>query len=205
MLSLSPRFDLFKFEFPKNWIPDEIQEKYQKILLQTPGVISDPLSYLNESIQQITIPSINDLTFSQQQRSFNTNVKVDRGAAGLGKLQVEPKHDNFYKTTQNPLDNIDKEFTVTLRQNQGLLNYYMVLETILWHNDKGEQFNRGEDVFTIELLGETGNVNCRIRLLQPLATGIDGIEFSYSKTDRPLETFDIKFNFNNIKYEFPVK
>ena len=61
MLSLSPRYDLFKFELPKTFLPKEVTEKYQKLLAAT-GVVSKPIDYLNESIQGINIPGISDLT-----------------------------------------------------------------------------------------------------------------------------------------------
>lgn len=202
MLSLSPRFDLYKFEFPRDWIPEEIQEKYQNILNRTPGVLMDPVSYLNESIQQITIPSMNELNIIQVQHSFNKKVIQDKGAAGLGKLHIEPRHENFYKSTSNPLENIDREFTVTLRQNQGLLNYFMLWEVLMYHAGKAELYSKGEDIFYIDFLSETGSINFTMNLYQPMAIGIDGLDFSYSKTDRPVETFDVKFNFNNIDIDF---
>lgn len=202
MLSLSPRFDLYKFEFPRNWIPEEIQEKYQIILNKTPGVIMDPVSYLNESIQGITIPAMTELNIMQIQHSFNKETKKDMGAAGMGKLRIEPKHENFYKNTSNPLDNIDKEFSVTLRQNQGLLNYFMLWEILMYHAGKSENYYNGEDIFMIDFLSETGSINFTMNLYQPLAVGIDGLDFSYAKTDRPAETFDVKFNFNNIDIDF---
>ena len=55
-LSLSPRFDLFKFKLPKDFLADQVTEKYQIILNETPGVITKPIDYLNESIQGISFP-----------------------------------------------------------------------------------------------------------------------------------------------------
>lgn len=197
MLSLSPRFDLVKFAFPQEWMPKEVEEKYYKIINTRPGVIYSPLDYLNESIQGIKLPGISELTLVQQQMSRNAKTRVD-----LGKISVEPKHDNSYINTTNPLDNINKEFIVTLRQNQGLYNYFMVYETIFWRVCKPENYNNKEEVFIIDIISEEGTPSCRVKLFDPLVSSLDGIDFSYSKAERSNETFDVNFTFNNIDFDF---
>ena len=72
MLSLSPRFDLFRFELPKDFLPDPIIEKYQKILDKNPGVLNTPIDYLNESIQGINFPGISDVVIAQAQHTYLT-------------------------------------------------------------------------------------------------------------------------------------
>ena len=61
MLSLSPRYDLFRFNFPIDFLPEEIEEKYSKILNKDPNVLINPIDYLNESIQGVTFPGIKEL------------------------------------------------------------------------------------------------------------------------------------------------
>ena len=124
MLSLSPRYDLFRFSFPKDFLPTEVEEKYQKLLSKNQAVITTPIDYLNESIQGINFPGISDILVQQQQHSSN---EIGRK---LGRLNVEPKTDITYQNTFNPLDKINKEFKVTFRYNQGLYNYFMMYETI---------------------------------------------------------------------------
>ena len=53
MLSLSPRFDLFRFEIPKDYIPEEVRTKYDDIMSRRAGVITSCIDYLNESIQGV--------------------------------------------------------------------------------------------------------------------------------------------------------
>lgn len=196
MLSLSPRWDLFSFMLPKEFFPKRIRDKYQNIINKNASVIMDPVSYVNESIVGINIPGISELTYFQMQVSHNTK---DR--PGLGKLSIEPAHENRYLTTENPLQKIDKEFKVTLRQNQGLLNYFMIYETILERLIKSSN-EPDYDLFQIDVLSEIGVPTAKIKLLQPLVSGLDGLEFSYSKIERSLETFDLTFSFNNIEFEF---
>jgi len=195
MLSLSPRYDLFKFALPKDFIPDEVNEKYQKILSRNAGVLTSPIEYLNESIQGINIPGMTGLTIDQQQHSHNANP--------LGKLRtnVEPIHQNTYKTSANPLENIDKEITITFRFNQGFYNYFILYESIFWKICKPLNY-KNEEVLYIELLDETGKIMARIKFFDCHIDGIDGLDFTYNKIERDSSTFSIKFKFNNIDFVF---
>lgn len=194
MLSLSPRYDLFKFELPKTFLPKEVSEKYQKILNRNAGVITTPIDYLNESIQGINIPGISELITEQQQHSHNS-------IQGMGKINVEPGRQNSYKGTGNPLDKINKEITLTFRFNQGFYNYFMLYETIFWKYCKPSNYPN-EDVLYVELMDENGRIISRIKFFDCVIDGIDGLEFTYSKVERDAGTFNITFKFNNIDFVF---
>jgi hypothetical protein len=195
MLSLSPRYDLFRFSFPKDFLPKEVEEKYQTILNKNQGVIVTPIDYLNESIQGVNFPGISDILVQQAQHSSND---IQRK---LGRINVEPKTDITYQTSSNPLDKITKEFKVTFRHNQGLYNYFMMYETIFHQvckNLDGEHI----PVLYIELLNGEGVKTSRIVFKDVLIDGIDGLEFNYNKVDREAGTFDVTFKFNNLDFEF---
>lgn len=198
MLSLTPRFDLFKFLLPADFLPKEIEGKYRDILLRNAGIIQSPIDYLNESIQSVSIPGISDLNIAQQQISSNT---IKRNQHRLGKINVEPTHEQTYMGSDNPLAKINKEFKVTFRLNQGLYNYFMIYETIFYRYLKaiGEQQDK---VFMIDLLDETGNISSRIKLFDIFIDGIEGLDFTYSKVDRESNTFDVTFKFNNLDFVF---
>lgn len=195
MLSLSPRYDLFKFSFPKDFLPEVINEKYNKIINKNPGVLTTSIDYLNESIQSITIPGISDINIQQQQHSSNS-IKLNDN-----KTNVEPKTDITYTSSTNPLDKINKEFKVTFRMNHGLYNYFMIYETIFYRICK--PFNYGPDkILYIELLGEDGRVASRVKFYDVYIDGIDGLDFTFNKMERDSGTFDVNFKFNNIDFEF---
>ena len=198
MLSLTPRFDLFKFLLPVDFLPESIVGKYRNILIQGAGVMQSPIDYLNESIQSITIPGITDLNIVQQQTSHNS---INRTQRNLGRINTEPTHEQTYLGSDNPLSKISKEFKVTFRLNQGLYNYFMVYETIFYRYLKniGEQ---QDELFMIDLLDETGKITSRIKLFDVFIDGIDGLDFTYSKVDRESSSFDVTFKFNNIDFEF---
>jgi hypothetical protein len=195
MLSLSPRYDLFKFSFPKDFLPIEIEEKYSKIIRNNQGVITTPIDYLNESIQGVNFPGISDVIVLQAQHGSND---IQRR---LGRMNVEPKADMIYQSPANPLDKIERSFKVTFRMNQGLYNYFMLYET-LFHQickpiDRGHQ-----PIYYIEILNETGEVVSKVIFKDVLMDSIDGLEFNYNKLERDSGTFDVNFKFSNIDFEF---
>lgn len=196
MLSLSPRYDLFRFVLPKDFLPEAISNKYAKIINRNPGVIVNPIDYLNESIKTISFPGISELNVLQQQHSSNT---IKRG---LGKINVEPKKDAVYTTSTNPLENIDKEFKVGFRFNQGLYNYFMIYETIFYRICKPSNEKEYDPVFTVDILNEDGNVVSKIIYKDVYIDGLEGIDFDYSKIDRDSGEFNVTFKFNNIDFDF---
>lgn len=194
-LSLSPRYDLFRFTLPKDFLPVEVEEKYLNIIKENSNILTTPIDYLNESIQGINFPGISDIIVQQIQHGSNSNKRT------LGKLNVEPKVDVAYQTPMNPLDKIEHTFKITFRMNQGLYNYFMLYETIFYQICK--PLNKGhQPVYYIELLNETGEVTSRIIFKDVLIDGIDGLEFNFNKVDRDAGTFDVSFKFNNIDFEF---
>ena len=195
MLSLSPRYDLFRFAFPKDFIPEQVAEKYQKILSRNAAVLTTPIDYLNESIQGVTVPGISELGIEQVQHSSNSITRTD------GRINVEPSRTNTYKSSSNPLDNIDKEMTVTFRFNQGFYNYFILYETIFWKFCKPLDYPN-EDILYIDLMDETGRTSARIKYYDCHLTSLDGLDFSYSKLERESGTFNATFKFNNIDFVF---
>lgn len=195
MLSLSPRMDLFRFEFPKDFLPEEIIQKYQNIINKNSNVLTDPISYLNESIQSITIPGISDINIEQTQHGYNNGQRKNH------KINVEPSHNITYTSTSNILEKIEKEFKVTFRLNQGLYNYFMIYETIFYHVCKPLS-KPSNAVFYADLLSETGEIISRIKFFDVHIDGIEGLEFNYSKLERSADTFQVTFKFNNIDFDF---
>lgn len=194
MLSLSPRFDQFRFELPKDFLPKEVEEKYARILAENKSVITTPINYLNESIQGVSFPGISDLVQTQDQHSSNDN-------RGRGKINVEPARQNSYYSPTNLLSQVHNELTVTFRRNQGLYNYFMLYESIFYKVIKQDMKSNLDDVFHIYILDETGRAVSKLKIMQPMINGIDGLDFNFSKVERSNETFDIQFKFNNIDFE----
>ena len=87
-LSLSPRYDLFRFMLPNEFLPKEVAAKWQKYIDRDAVVILNPLDYLNESIKGITIPGISDVNIQQNQHGSNTIVRQNATKYNLGRINV---------------------------------------------------------------------------------------------------------------------
>jgi hypothetical protein len=204
MLSLSPRYDLIRFQLPKTFIPDAVEEKYTKYLNSDSYTITSAVDYLNESIQGVTMPGISGLTSIQQQHGSNAIEKIRNNKQGsLGRINVEPIHEITYINPGNPLEKMDKEFKVTFRLNQGLLNYFMMYETAFYYTCREYRWSP-DPVMYIEILNEDGTVISKIKFMDVYIDGIDGLDFNYSKIERESNTFDVTFKFNNIDFEYFV-
>ena len=202
MLSLSPRYDLFRFHLPKTFLPKEVEEKYTTLLQKNNNTMHSAIDYLNESIQGVSMPGISELTKVQQQAGGHNRLT---NATGVGhRLNVEPMHEITYVTAGNPLEKLEKEFKVTFRKNQGLYNYFMLYETAFYYACREFRW-KPENVMFIEILNEEGLVVSKIKFLDVHIEGIEGQEFNYSKLERDADTFDVTFKFNNIDFEHFVE
>lgn len=181
MLSLSPRYDLFRFQFPKSFLSEQIQEQIGLVITRCNGVMTDPIQYLNESVVSVSVPGIDGLTVTQPDTWFGTKP---------------------YKiSAKNPLNCIDKQFTVTFRMNQGLWNFFMFFEAIIAkHNIKPITYK--DDVFMLQLLNETGEVCMVVKFFDCVIKGLDKINLSFNKVERQSEQFSVSFAFNNIDIDF---
>ena len=197
MLSLSPRYDLMRFHLPKTFIPKEIEEKYTKILNKDAYTLTSAIEYLNESIQGVTMPGISGLTTTQQQHGSNNITKTNK------RISVEPGHEITYLSSGNPLEKIEKEFRVTFRANQGLINYFMLYETAFYYACREYRWDC-EPVMYIEILNENGVAISKVTFMDVHIDGIDGLDFNYSKIEREANTFDVTFKFNNIDFDYLI-
>lgn len=199
-LSLAPRFDQFRFAIPKEYIPTEVLNKYDKILAKNPSTFTSAIDYLNESIKGITLPAIENLIVEQPQVSHNSI--VENGKLH-GRINIEPSHTNVTLSAENILSKINNTFTVTFRQNQGLYNYFMLYESIFHRYMKPELYHQNNtEVFDVIFLDEDSLPVSRMMLYQPEFNGISGLEFAYDKVERQADTFEVTFTFNNIDFDF---
>lgn len=197
MLSLSTRYDLVRFHLPKTFLPPEIEEKYTSLLNKDAYTLTTAIDYLNESIQGVTMPGISEITTTQKQHGSNAIERTKN------RLSVEPSHEITYLSSGNPLEKIEKEFKVTFRANQGLLNYFMLYETIFYYACREYSWDN-EPVMYIELLNEDGTSISRVKYIDVHIDGIEGLEFNYTKIERESNTFDVTFKFNNIDFEYLI-
>ena len=135
----------------------------------------------------------------------NEDVYNDSHKSILGRINkhinVEPMHEITHLSPGNPLEKIEKEFKVTFRSNQGLLNYFMLYETAFYYACREYRWSP-EQIMVLDILNEDGTVTSRITFYDVYIEGIDGLEFTYNKIEREANVFDVTFKFNNINFEY---
>lgn len=171
----------FIFNFDKNWIYKSIKDKYNLYLNKLPIPYQDITDYLNATIQSVNFPSPNLGTVTQTLKYGKTK---------------------NWKNSINPNDLFSKEFTVTLKHEDGYLNYWIMFE----------QFNRfvdfqNKDEFlpdlSLHILDSYGNIVITAYMQEVIMTGFSDLSLSYSDNNPEFKTFDLNFTFNylNIKLQ----
>ena len=74
---LSARNNQFKFDFPRNFIPEPIAKKYKPFLNRIPGgLIKEPIDYWNYGIQSLNLPGPSFRSSLPKQQLFDKSLTV---------------------------------------------------------------------------------------------------------------------------------
>lgn len=173
---LSARNNQFRFDFPRNFIPKEIANKYRPYLNRIPGgLIKEPIDYFNYGIQSMNLPgpSFDPVT----QNDFPGNTRSFRSSL--------PKQELF-----------DKSLTVTMQAFDGWVNYWMAVETFDYYYQRS-----GKEAFVpegvgLQMLDGEGNVFVTVRLKDMIMTGVSALDLNFSSNTVEFQTFDVDFTYN---------
>lgn len=179
---LNSRNNLFEFRFPRKFIPAQVADKYREYLNRIPGsVLSEPIDYINYSIQGINMPGI---AFDPVETAANDGtITYHRGSI--------------------PIQNtIQREFTVTLQLLDGFINYWIMLDTLLYYYSKDVKEPYIEDV-GLNILDAEGNIVASAKFEKIIFKEIGELELNMSTNVAEFNTFDCTFNYNkfNLKIE----
>jgi len=192
MLSLAPRFDLFRLLLPKDFIPEELNAKYTKLLTSKQYPLSSPLEYLSESLVSCDILGIDDLVVMQRQTGINMR---------MHRVKTEPTSEvPFSVHTAAPLEKLNRTIDLSFRMNQGFYNYFMLYEILFWRFCKPEMRTSCPQV-VLYMLNTRGEITTKLTFYDVFFQGIDGLDFSYANISRMADTFSLSLAFNDIKIE----
>lgn len=199
MFALKERKDNFRFQFPQDFIVDEINDKYARILQQQRSFFYKPVDFLNETIKSVQVLGFNDATFMQQQPGYGNNLR-DPERTKLNKFSFSAS-DQAYRSELNPLQLLDKTFNVTFRHTLGFVNYFLMFENFwyIFHRDTSSK--EAKNVFTVDFLDGYGRAYSRVVMEDPLINGIDMLSLDYSQPIASSETFQVTFKYSNIDYQ----
>ena len=200
MLSLKGRQDGFRLLIPKEFIPDEVNEKYSKILREQRGFINKPIDFLNETIQKIEVLGFDNAVINQQQPGYGEPI-MDPNRAKENRFP-HGASETYYRSPANPLSLIDKSINVTFKHTLGYLNYFIIFESFLYHYSRDMKYKELIPEMVVELLNEKGSIYAKLVLKHPIINGIDMLSFDYTQPIAQSQTFQVVFKYSNFDYQF---
>ena len=200
MLTLNNRKDGYRFLLPDEFIPEEINEKYAKILESRHSFFRRPIDFLNETIQGIQVLGVQDAVFVQNQPGYgNFSMTQDREEQNRFSHTAS---EYVYRSEKNPLNLVDKTLNVTFRQTLGYLNYFILFESFFWQYSRDEEYDKLPKQFFIDILNNKGAIYSRIVLDSPMIQAIDMIDLNFTSVTSQSEDFKVIFKYSNFDFEF---
>lgn len=202
MFSLRSRQDKFRIQFPKEFIPSEIEEKYSKILREKHSFFISPIEFLNETIQKIEVLGFNDATVAQQQpRHGDYNNSSNSNKININRFMY-PASDTVYRASTNPESLLDKTLNITFKHTLGFLNYFLIFECFLYHYKRQTKYKEIIKELPIDLFDNKGAVYSRIILQGPIINSMDMLSLDYSQPTAQSQTFMVIFKYSDFDYQF---
>jgi hypothetical protein len=172
---LNSRNNLYNFKFPRNFIPQEVADKYRKYLNRMPGnILTEPIDFINYSIQGINLPGVSFDPVTQNNN--DGTVRYHRGAQPLQNL-------------------IEREFTVTMQLLDGFINYWIMNDTLLYYYSKEERQPFLEDL-KLQIMDSEGIHVISAQFHQPILKSISELDLNMSQNVAEFNTFNLTFNYN---------
>ncbi len=179
---LNSRNNSFDFKFPKGFIPEEVAEKYKDYLLKIPGtLLEEPVQFINYGIQAINLPGV----------SFDPVTQADNDGT------------TRYHRGRLPIQNtIERQFTVTFQLMDGYINYWILLDTLLYYYADQTKQKYTSDL-KLRILDAEGLGLASIVFEKPIMNSISELNLSMADSVAEFNTFDVNFYYNkfNIKID----
>ena len=200
MLGLRSRKDGFRLLFPKEFIPQEIEEKYTNVLRAKHGHFITPIDFLNETLQSVDVFGFNNATVQQPQPG--TGLPVMNQNRIKQNAFMHPISDFSYRSNINPITLIDKTLNVVFKHTLGYLNYFLLFETFFYQYSRDMEYNDLIGNLNVDIFDEHGNVYSRIVLIKPLINAMDMLSFNFAQPVASSETFKVEFKYSNFDLQF---
>lgn len=183
---LNSKNNQFVFRFPKGFINEEIEKKYDFYLKRLPTPFENILDYVNHTVQSVTFPSVG----SDEIEQF-----VGRKTSADGKNIT--KNPQYWRQALDMSRVLPKEFTVNLKAADAYLNYWVLFEVYKHYLE----ITNMEDYFpdmSLMYLDREGYELLTVDMKQPIMKGISEVEMNYSATAMEFRTFSVTFKYNTF-------
>lgn len=179
---INARQNSFVFNFPKGYFSDAISEKYLDYVKRMPIPYDNLRDFMNSTIQQVGFPTFNTIDATEQIRPGGFK--------------------QTYKSATTLQNLIQRNFTVTFKLGEGLINYWIVYESMVdFLNFQNN--NQYLPDLTLRLLDNEGVVMASVIFQQPIYTSLSEVQLNYSSTTPQFSTFSVGYrcNYVDIKLE----
>jgi hypothetical protein len=180
---LNSRNNLFSFRFPRNFIPDEVANKYIKYLNRMPGnLMQRPIDFVNYSIQGLNVPGVSFDPISQQDNDGTT--RYHRGAI--------------------PIQNtVERQFTVTMQLLDGYINYWIMLDTLLYYYARTTEPPFTENL-VLRIMDAEGIGMASMVFEQPIMNSINELNLNFAENVAEFSTFEVTFFYNKLNLKIEI-
>jgi len=200
MFTLKGRQDLFKLSLPDNFIAEEINDKYAKIIQANKSYTYKPIDFLNETIQSVQVLGFNEGTVQQMQSGTGKPIIKD--------WRVEQNrfpHTAFeynYRSEKNPLAIIDHTLNIYFRHTLGFVNYFLMFENFWYQYSRDREYKEMANNITIDIFNNIGEVYSQIIVMDPIINGIDMLDLNYNAPVAQSQTFKVEIKYSDIDFVF---
>lgn len=181
----------------------EIVEKYTKILQKAHSFYTEPIDFLNETIQGVDVLGFTQATVQQQQTG--TGYYASSPATVEANKFLHTSTDFTYRSEVNPLQLLDKTLRLKFRHTLGYINYFMLFENFFYQYRRDTKYSELPEYIPIYLLDENMTEYAKIMLYQPIIDGMDMLSFDFTSPVAQSETFNIELKYSNIDFDFIEK
>lgn len=181
---LNSRNNSFDFRFPRKFIPQEVADKYKNYLNKIPGgLLAEPVDFINMSIQGINIPGISFDPITQEDNDGTT--RYHRGAI--------------------PIQNtIQREFTVTMQLLDGFINYWIMMDTLLYYYARSTK-RPYTDPLTLRILDAEGASVAFMEFDKPIMNSINELSLNFAENVADFSTFEVTFFYNKLNLKLEIE
>lgn len=180
---LSSRNNSFDFKFPRKFIPEVVAAKYRKYMDKIPGaLLAEPIDIVNYSIQGINIPGV----------SFDPVTLQDND----GTLR-------YHRGAQPIQNTIAREFTVTMQLLDGYINYWIMMDTLLYYYARSTKEPYCSDL-TLRILDAEGASVAYMEFQKPILKSMNDLNLSFSENVAAFNTFELNFVYNKLDLKIEI-
>ena len=181
---LNSRNNLYDFRFPRKFVPEEVANKYKSYLNRIPGsLLAEPIDYINYSIQGINVPGI----------SFDPITQADNDGT------------TRYHRVAVPIQNtIQREFTVTMQLLDGFINYWIMMDTLLYYYARSTKEPYTQPL-TLRILDAEGASVAYMEFQKPIMNSINELSLNMAQNVAEFNTFEVSFFYNKLDLRLEIE